>query len=201
MNKKAIQGLIFSSGLALGALGSGLYFHNEDKSSDLMFPKKDLTSLYENVFDRNFFQRNDSPFEQMEKMSKEMDKFFDATMRDFSKVTFDDWYGTKFGGSIGDIKQEEDSNYVYYRVDLRGVDPNTIKTDVSNGQVSISGSRSDIQAEEEKGSVARSESYESFHRSFPVPAGVNTGKVEFETKDDELVIKFPKTSGKNGPMT
>lgn len=192
MNKKAIHALIFSSGLALGALGSGIYFYNENKSSDVLFPKQDLTTFYDKVFDRDFFQRNQSPFEQMEKMRKEMDKFFESTMQDYSKITFDDWYGSRFGGSIGDIDQNEDDKYVYFKVDLKGIDKNTINTDVSGGQVTISGSHSDLHAEEEAGANVRSESYQSFHRSFPVPSGVNPDKVEFETKDDELVIKFPK---------
>src|SRR5690606_37718248 len=118
---------------------------------------------------------------------------------DFSKVTFDDWYSSKFGGTIGDVKREEDSKYVYYKIDLKGIDQNTIKTDVSGGQVTISGSHSNIQAEEEKGASTKSESYQSFQRSFPVPGGVDPNKVEFETKDRELIIKFPKMPENDEP--
>lgn len=193
-----MQSLIFASGLALGGLGTGLYMKNKDQAPDLLFPKKDLTTFYDNVFDRDFFKRNQSPFEQMEKMRKEMDKFFESTMQDFSKITFDDWYGSKFGGSIGEIEQNEDDKYVYFKIDLEGVDRNTLKTDVSGGHVTISGSRSDIQAEEDTDSKIRSESYQSFHRSFPVPSGVDDGRVEFESKDNELLIKFPKVSGERG---
>lgn len=192
MNKKAMQALIFASGLGMGALGSGLYFKNESKISDVQFPKRDLTTFYNKVFDKDFFQRDRSPFEEMEKMRKEMDSLFESTMKDHSKITFDDWYGSKFGGTIGDIDQDEDDKFVYYKVDIQDVDRDTIKTDVSGGQVTISGSRSEIQAEEAEGTDVKAESYQSFHRSFPVPSGVNADKVEFETKGNELVIKFPK---------
>lgn len=188
MNKKAIYSLIFAGGLAVGGAGTGLYLKNQEQHPD-QSSKRDMTTLYDNMFDRDFFRQSHSPFEQMEKMRKEMDKYFEASMNDFSKVTFDDWYGSKFGGAIGEIRQNEDSKFVYYSVDLKGIDKNSIKTDVTGGQVIISGSSSNIQAQEEG---QRSESYQSFQRSFPVPGGVDPNKVQFETKGDELLIKFPK---------
>lgn len=192
MNKKAVQSLIFASGLALGGLGTGLYMKNQDQTPELSFPGKDLTTFYDRVFDQDFFRREQSPFEQMEKMRKEMDKFFESTMLDFPKIAFDDWYGSKFGGSIGEIEQTEDEKYVYFTVDLEGVDKSTVKADVSGGHVTVSGSQGNIQAKEEEGTIQNSESYQTFRRSFPVPGGVDPNKVEIETKETELVIKFPK---------
>lgn len=200
MNRKAMQSLIFAGGLTIGALGAGIYFHKQNQDTDLLMPKRDLTTLYDNMFDREFFRQSHHPFEQMEKMRRDMDKFFQSSMNDFSRFTFEDWYGSKFGGSIGDVRQEEDAKYVYYKINLKGIDKNTIKTDVSGGQVTISGSNSNIQAEEEKGASIRSEGHQFFKRSLPVPGGVDPNKVQFETTDDELVIKFPKMPVTDEPM-
>lgn len=199
MNKKAIYSLIFAGGLAVGAAGTGLYVKNQDHVADRPVTNRNLTSLYNNMFDKDFFRQSDAPFDQMEKMRKDMDKFFESSMKDFSKVTFDDWYGSKFGGSIGDIKQQEDAKYVYYKIDLKGIDRNSIKTEVNGGQVIISATGSDIQAQDERDQHSRVENYRSFQRSFPVPAGVDPNKVKFETKGDELLIKFPKMNIEDQP--
>lgn len=84
------------------------------------------------------------------------------------------------------LDQGEDSEFVYYKIPLDEVDKDTLKVDVKDGHVSVSGKKSEV-----KDGL---ESYQSFQRVFPVPEGVEESKVSFETKDDEFVIKFLKTS-------
>lgn len=184
MNKKALQSLIFASGLALGGIGTGVYYNTKSRDPH---QEKDLSAFYDNVFDREFFGQERSPFARMEKMRREMDKVFDT------QSSFDNWYGSKFGGDIGGIKQEEDPRSITYRIDLKGIDKSTLKTEVNQGQITISGESSSLQAEEEGTVEQRSETFQSFRRSFPVPAGVDERNVKIEAEDDELVIRFPKS--------
>lgn len=193
MNKKFVLPLTLVAGIAIG--GAGTHFYKESQepkisSSDL--PTRNLSKFYDRTFDSDFFQQNRSPFEQMKKMSEEMDKMFEESFQDMSKLTFDNWYEGRFGGSINDIKQEEDEKYVHYRIDLEGLDKDSVKVDVSGGQVNVSGSSTKVEAQEEGQGNVQSEVHRSFHRIFPVPANVDANRVEIETKGDEIHLKFPK---------
>jgi HSP20 family molecular chaperone IbpA len=198
MNKKALQSLIFAGGLAVGATGAGFYFHQSEKQVSL--PQSQLTTLYDDLFDKKFFSQSRSPVLQMEKKREDMDKFFSSSLQDFPKVTFKDWYGSKFGGNIGEMKYDEDSKFVTYKVDLSGIDPETLKTDISGGQVTISASGSKMQAQEEEGVSQKTNFQQSFHRSFPVPEGVDPNRVEIKQSGNELIIKFPKVTIGDKPI-
>jgi HSP20 family protein len=102
------------------------------------------------------------------------------------------------GVSLGDfgheLKQEEDNKSITYRLDLAGLNKDTVKVTVEGGQVNISGENKTVQAQEEKGGTVRSESYSSFERSFPVPEGTDPTQVSVQHEANELVIRFPKTT-------
>ncbi|MFL5785167.1 MAG: Hsp20/alpha crystallin family protein [Bacteriovoracaceae bacterium] len=104
--------------------------------------------------------------------------------------------GPSLGVSLGDfgheLKQDEDSKSITYRLDLTGLNKDTIKVSVEGGQVNISGENKTVQAQEEKGGTVRSESYSSFERSFPVPEGTDPTQVSVQHETNELVIRFPK---------
>ncbi|HXH75989.1 MAG TPA: Hsp20/alpha crystallin family protein [Bacteriovoracaceae bacterium] len=191
MNKKLIIPLTFAIGLGLGGAGTHFYKEHQEAKDPITVTQKKFDNLYSNLFNDNFFSDRTSPFEQMEKLRAEMDKKFNEG------AGFDNWFADKFGGSINEIKQDEDDKFVYYRLDLEGLDKDSVKIDVINGQVNISGEKSDIQAEEDpSGGGTRSEFYQSFQRSFPVPEGVDSDKVDFKTEGDQIVVKFPKVEQK-----
>jgi HSP20 family molecular chaperone IbpA len=88
----------------------------------------------------------------------------------------------------GQMTQREDDQFVYYEVPLRGLKEEKLDVQVSQGQVTISGKTE--KKTEEKGSATYFSS--SFHRSFPVPPGVDAEHLQVEPSQDRFVIKFPK---------
>ena len=210
-NYKTILGIV--AGLLIGA--SGMYFFNNyniekknqpskkvvqnensnSKQADSLRPliQKDFDKFFNHSFDDDFFNPDFSPFKQMEKMRKNMDKLFSDRFGDLnSNLYFDDWFKGKFGGTVFDIDQDEDDDYVYYTIKAEGIDKSNVKVDVQDGMVNISGKVDQMNENKSEDSLSKSRFSSSFSRSFPVPSNVDANSVKFEAKDDEIVIKFPK---------
>lgn len=188
-NDKIILPLTFVLGLSVGGVGTHLYQQNKNESfTAVVDTQKKYDRFYDRFFNQDFFAGKSSPFEQMEKIRDEMDK-----------LTFDDWYKGRFGGDISEIKQSEDSKNVYYRINLEGLDRQSVRVDVVNGQLNIFGQKNEIEAQEddENNQVSRYQFHQSFQRSFPVPEGVDDTKVKVSTEGDEIVVQFPKKKDKN----
>lgn len=155
--------------------------------------KKDFDSFFYNSFNDDFFSPNFSPFKQMEKMRQNMDKLFGDHLGQLKSGShFDNWFKGKFGGSVFDIEQKEDDKYTYYEIKLEGLDQNNLKINVVDGMLEISGEIIKTEESNSSSGISKSQVRHNFHRSFPVPSGADSEKVDFETEDDKLVVKFPK---------
>jgi len=88
----------------------------------------------------------------------------------------------------------EDSEAYYIKLDIPGIPKEKIKIEVIENQLKVSGERE----EEKKGSQAQSSEifYGSFVRSFLLPHGINSEKIEAHYRDGVLTIKVLK-----GPQT
>lgn len=191
MNKSLLLVLTFVGGAAIGIFGTKAYEAEMSKDvSHVPTPARSLATFYDRVFDDDFFAQNQAPIRQMQKMREEMARTFSE------QPSFDSWFEGKFGGALSEIAQEEDKNFVYYRLGLNGIDKESVKIDVMGNQFTISGERSEVQAQEEGNEESQLEYYHSFRRSLPVPRGVDASKVSFRTEGDHIVIQFPKAIDK-----
>lgn len=122
----------------------------------------------------------------------EPDRFFEDFFND-DKGSLENTTNPFFemgGKALGDIKQREDKQYVYYDIDLKGQDPKELKIEVKNGEVTISGQTETKENRQGESSYFSS----SFHRAFPVPDGVNGQAFKMERQDQKIILKFPKTT-------
>lgn len=144
--------------------------------------------FFDDFFNNDFFGRSRDPFEEMRRMQKEMFKKLNDD-RSFPG-TFDRWYQRKFGGGdSGEIRQREDDEYLYYDLDLKDQVPKELNVKVQDGQILIDGK---IEAKEQKEGINQFYS-SSFHRSFPVPSGVEGEKFKMEQEGNKIIIKLPKS--------
>ena len=142
---------------------------------------KTMSPLFDQFFNDDFFDRSSDPFKEMRRMREGMLKQFNY---DEGGGLFDSWYQKRFGGgNAGDITQREDDHYIYYDVSVEGLKPEKVNLKVENGQLSISG-----QVEKKSDEGGSSSFYSSsFHRSFPVPLSVDSGKIQIEQKEKILI--------------
>jgi len=78
--------------------------------------------------------------------------------------------------------------------ELPGMDEKNIEIKLSNGTLTIKGEKKEEKEEREKDYYVSERRYGSFVRSFQVPEGVDTGKIEATFAKGVLNIKLPKTT-------
>lgn len=154
---------------------------------------KDQEKLFKNfdsMFGDDFF-RHDDPFEEMRKFRERLHKEFRPKSNSLFSSPFDSWYEDKIGGGVEEISKREDDKYVYYDIKLPNIEGSSVKTNVENGYLTITGEVKKSTGQEKEGKI-RSLYQSSFRRTFPLPENVDGDKMEMENQKDKLVLKFPK---------
>lgn len=90
-----------------------------------------------------------------------------------------------------EVKRTEDDRYVYYEVQADGLDQQSLKISVKDGQIDISGKIEKKTEDPEAQSVMTS----SFRQRFTVPPEVDPDRAVIEPQSDRVVIKLPKVTG------
>ncbi|ODS33928.1 MAG: Hsp20/alpha crystallin family protein [Candidatus Scalindua rubra] len=165
------------------------------KTEDQLFNHEEgsMDKTFDSFFNDDFFRSSKSPFEEMRRMQESIMKQFDMFGEDSGRGIFDSWFKKRFGGGEpGDIQTREDEDFVYYDVIIKDLSNKKLDIRVEDGQIKISGTiekRSD-----DKGKNTNSSQFYSskFHRSFPVPYGVDGDRVQMEQDGEKIIIKLPK---------
>lgn len=76
--------------------------------------------------------------------------------------------------------------------DLPGMDEKNIEVKVSDGVLTIKGERQEEKEEKKKDYYLHEREYGSFERSFQVPEGVDTDKIDASFKKGVLTVTLPK---------
>ena len=134
------------------------------------------------------------PFDQMDKMHdqmrKRMDQFFGKSFGN-SAFDIDPFSGSSFTTNNIKINRYEDDQYKYIEIMGEGVSKDSLKVDISEGMISISGEIKQTQVENDSDSMSRSSYVSKFNQSFNVPKGVDEANVKIESENNKLIIKFP----------
>ncbi len=144
-------------------------------------------------------KNNNDPFSQMDKMHdqmrKRMGKAFGGSLLGGSMFDNSFFNTDSFGDMTSDgltIEEHEDDDFKYVEIIADGIDKDSININISNGVISVSGEIK--KTEENQGQSGRSMSsfISKFNRSFNIPFGVTEENVKIDTKENKIVIKFPK---------
>lgn len=168
-----------------------------EKSTETSMPK---------ISQNQILKQDDSndPFAQMGKihdqMQKRMNKVFGNSMLGSGMLggsLFDNSFfdNNSFGGMTSDglkVEEHEDDEFKYVEVIADGIDKNSININISDGMISISGEIRKTDDNQSANSRSMSSFISSFNRSFNIPHGVNEENVKIDTRDNKIIIKFPK---------
>lgn len=94
---------------------------------------------------------------------------------------------------LGQADLSETEGGYELQVDLPGMKKDDISVDLSDGMVSISGTRSDEREDKRKGYYLSERTYGSVQRSFRVPDSVDTDRIEAQFRDGVLTLKMPRS--------
>jgi HSP20 family molecular chaperone IbpA len=173
--------------------------HKSELDQDDLFKKlhqqqTEMQKDLDHFFNDDFFKQSD-PFESMRRFREEMQKKMQG-LDHFRAPTqpFDNWFADRFGGgTVDDIRQWEDAQFIYYEIELKDLDQSQIQTKVERGHITIEGTTK-RQLHSSSGSHAESHGvFQShFSRTLPLPAEVDADKMESSYQDNKLTLKFPK---------
>lgn len=167
--------------------------HDIDSTDRLFSQERSINKTLDSFFNDDFFRSSKSPFEEMRRMQKSMMKQFGFQDDDSDGGFFGSWFKKKFGGgNPGDIQTREDEDFVYYDVIIKDLSNKKLDIRVEDGQIKISGTIEKKSENKGKNESSRHFSSSTFHRSFPVPYGVDSTRVEMEHDGDKIIIKLPK---------
>lgn len=76
--------------------------------------------------------------------------------------------------------------------ELPGIDEKNVDVKVANGGLTIKGEKQQKKEEKKKDYYLRERNYGPFERSFQVPAGVDTDKIDAKFKKGVLTVMLPK---------
>ena len=78
--------------------------------------------------------------------------------------------------------------------ELPGIDEKNVEVKLTNGVLTIKGEKQDEKEEKKKDYYRQERSFGSFQRSFQVPEGVDTDKIEASFKKGILSVTLPKSA-------
>ncbi len=127
-----------------------------------------------------------SPFEELDRMRREMDRLFDGLTRGYSRQPF--------AGLFPLLNVTEDADSYYVRAELPGMKPGELDISVTADSLSISGERKIAAAGEEAKYHRREREAGKFSRIVSIPSVVDTEKVEAKCDDGILTVILPKAA-------
>jgi HSP20 family protein len=138
------------------------------------------------------------PFESLR---REVDRLFEdfqlgSWRLPFVRPVFDTapfWRGDISWGKTPAVDVVDKEKAYEITAELPGMDESNIDVKFSDGTLTIKGEKKDEKEEKKKDYYLSERRYGSFQRSFGVPAGVDTTKIEAHFKNGVLTVTLPKT--------
>ncbi len=138
------------------------------------------------------------PFESLR---REVDRLFEdfrgGWNLPFARTSFDVepfWRSEMSWGKTPAVDVVEKDKAYEITAELPGLEERNIDVKFSDGVLTITGEKKEEKEEKKKDYYLSERRYGSFQRSFTVPAGVDTDKIEANFKNGILTVSLPKTA-------
>jgi HSP20 family protein len=125
-----------------------------------------------------------SPFQQMERMQRELDRLF-------AHVTAEGEPGRRRGW-LPAVDVEQTADAMVLKADLPGIPRDAISIEVHDGSLTISGEREEERHDEHEGYVVHERISGSFARSFALPPRADVDNINAVMEDGVLKVTIPR---------
>ena len=124
-------------------------------------------------------------------LRSEIDRLFDSFVREpFGALDWPSWGGGKWSPAIDVAESDKE---VTVRAELPGIDPKDLDVTVAGNQLVLSGEKKESSETKDKGFYHSETRYGSFHRTVPLPEGVDTEHVDAQYANGVLTLRLAKT--------
>ncbi len=141
------------------------------------------------------------PWRPFESLRREIDRLFDDFDVGFWRSPFrrsffdiEPFGRVSTWGAMPAVDVTETDKAYEIAAELPGMDEKNIEVKLANGVLTIKGEKQEDKEEKKKDYYMRERSFGSFERSFQVPDGVDTDKIEAAFKKGVLTLTLPKTA-------
>jgi HSP20 family protein len=140
-------------------------------------------------------------WQPIESLRREVDRLFEDFDRGFWRSPFRStfaleplWRGELTWGAAPAVDITESDKAYEVTADLPGMSEKDVEVRLANGGLVIKGQKQEEKEEKKKDYYLHERRFGSFERSFRVPEGVETDKVEASFKNGVLTVTLPKTA-------
>jgi len=144
-----------------------------------------------------------TPWEAWDSLRDQMDRIFGSFASGFPSLPalrrsfgFEPAFrfDTSFGVTAPAVDVAETEKEFQITAELPGIDEKNLDVTVSNGVLTIKGEKQEEKEEKKKDYYMRERSFGSFERTFQVPDGVDSDKIEAGFKKGVLTVTLPKSA-------
>ena len=132
------------------------------------------------------------PWQPLESLHREIDRLFDEFGRGSSAREPLWWHSVPWDATAPAVDVAESEKAYEITAELPGMDEKNIEVKVSNGSLTIKGEKQKEKEEKKKDYYLHERHFGSFERSFALPDGVDTNKIEAAFKKGVLTVTLPK---------
>jgi HSP20 family protein len=129
------------------------------------------------------------PFQEIERMRRDMDRLWDSFFEDRPAVRRGDWMGEW----LPSLDLSETKNEFVVKAEVPGMTPKDIDISLAQGVLTIRGEKKQEKEEKEENYHFVERSYGSFSRSVRLPGEVQSDKIKAAYKEGILRVTLPKT--------
>ena len=141
---------------------------------------------------RNKREGQSGELSPMVALRDEVDRLFDSFLRTpFSPLEWSLGGPEKWAPAV-DVAETDKELTV--RAELPGVDPQDLDVSVTGNQLVLRGEKKETSEIEKDGFRQCETRYGSFHRTIPLPDGVDTEQVDAQCANGVLTLRLPKTA-------
>jgi len=131
------------------------------------------------------------PLDVFSTMRNEMNRMFERFERDWPRLP--SLFGGGNGGAlVPELDVHESASAITVEADLPGVEEKDLEVTLTGNRLTISGKREAERNEDGTTWYTYERSYGSFSRTFTLPEGVDTDRVDGELKNGVLTVHLPK---------
>ena len=137
------------------------------------------------------------PWQPLEGLHREIDRLFDSFGRGWpsfncSLFEAEPLWQRSIAAPAVDVTEDEKAYEI--TAELPGMEEKNIEVQVADGSLTIKGEKKEEKEEKKKDYYLQERHFGSFQRSFALPKGVDTSKIEAAFKKGVLTVTLPKTA-------
>ncbi len=140
---------------------------------------------------RNKREAQPGELSPMVALRTEVDRLFDSFLREpLGAIDWPLWGSGKWSPAVDVAKSDKE---ITVRAELPGIDPKDLEVTVAGNQLVLSGEKKESSETKDKGIYHSETRYGAFHRTVPLPEGVDTEHVDAQYAHGVLTLRLAKT--------